>query len=496
MTLSTGQRRHHFKNTTPKDPAITPFAAWPIPNHSFQHSFYQWLKSGGYGPSTLNTYSVVARLTLGYLNKPHWTIDPEADIELVRGYIEQHYASRSTRREYDKGLRKLTEYLYLRQNKAASPLLVNWEYYLNSLPGWLCEHVRDFVAHKQKGWRPEERHRGTLGTLGPLCQVLRWMASAVVLSEIGDITPQVWFDYMDVRMVKGSHPNTINNHLFRLKAFLRFLEEAGEPVCQRMLLVPPLKSGLRLHKDVPISQLRRLLAGTEHEASATHANRRRMEILDRAWVHLMLYSGLRTCEVRHLRLGEIDWENRRIRIEQSKGLKDRLVYMNSDTIKALHAWLEVRGEAEYLSDHVFVYRHQPLSRRYCQVRLHTYGRRCEVQITPHQLRHSCATLLLNAGAPVVTVQMVLGHEKIDTTLGYARLYNGTVAADYYRAMGQIEPMLVISEKNQALVPTSGELIALIDSLGSGTLNEAQREALKALREGVLSLGLNKDNGVE
>ena len=80
MTISTGQRRHHFKNTAPRDPVITPFSAWPIPNRSFQHSFYQWLKLGGYGPSTLNTYSVAARLALGYLNKLHWTIDPETDI--------------------------------------------------------------------------------------------------------------------------------------------------------------------------------------------------------------------------------------------------------------------------------------------------------------------------------------------------------------------------------------------------------------------------------
>ncbi len=48
---------------------------------------------------------------------------------------------------------------------------------------------------------------------------------------------------------------------------------------------------------------------------------------------------------------------------------------------------------------------------------------------PHQLRHSCATLLLNAGAPVLTVQTLLGHEWVDTTLGYACLYDGTVAAD-------------------------------------------------------------------
>jgi len=49
-----------------------------------------------------------------------------------------------------------------------------------------------------------------------------------------------------------------------------------------------------------------------------------------------------------------------------------------------------------------------------------------VYVTPHMLRHSCATLLLNAGAPILTVQAILGHKHINTTLGYARLYDGTV----------------------------------------------------------------------
>jgi hypothetical protein len=46
---------------------------------------------------------------------------------------------------------------------------------------------------------------------------------------------------------------------------------------------------------------------------------------------------------------------------------------------------------------------------------------------------------------VISVQALLGHEKVDTTLGYARLYDGTLAADYYRAMGQIENLLKIPE---------------------------------------------------
>jgi integrase len=251
--------------------------------------------------------------------------------------------------------------------------------------------------------------------------------------------------------------------------------------------VDPLKEGPRIPKDAPIAHLRILLVEVEREAQAGHGNKQRMGVLDRAWIYLMLYSGLRTCEVRRLLLSDIDWENRRIRIEQSKGLKDRLVYMNSATVQALRLWLELRGTPERFADRVFLHYHQPMSRRYCQVRLRTYGKRCGIRITPHQLRHSCATLLLNAGAPVLSVQSLLGHEKVDTTLGYARLYDGTIAADYYHAMNQVEGLFELPESRKVSVSTPAELVALVDSLSSGTLNEKQRETLQTLRQGILSL---------
>ena len=125
-------------------------------------------------------------------------------------------------------------------------------------------------------------------------------------------------------------------------------------------------------------------------------------------------------------------------IEQSKDLKDRVVYLSQASLAALHAYLEVRGPADALPDSFFVFRHAPLTCTYCSERLHTYGKCCAVSITPHQLRHSHATLLLNSGAPVLTVQALLGHKWVDTTLGYARLCDGTVAADYYQAMRTVE----------------------------------------------------------
>src|ERR1700690_545647 len=117
-----------------------------------------------------------------------------------------------------------------------------------------------------------------------------------------------------------------------------------------------------------------------------------------------------------------------------------------------------------------------------------YGRRAGVgTIAPHRLRHSSATLLLNSGVPVLAVQSILGHKQVDTTLEYARLYDGTVAADYYSAMNHIERQLALPEDKMAEPPGIGQLIALTDALRLGTLSPAQSEIVRTLREGLSRL---------
>jgi integrase len=205
---------------------------------------------------------------------------------------------------------------------------------------------------------------------------------------------------------------------------------------------------------------------------------------------------LRTGEVRRLLRADLDLPGRQVRITQSKGLKDRVVPLALVSVAALQAYLDVRGPAP--SDHVFIYRHQPLSPTYCRHRLQTYGRRCGVQVTPHQLRHTAATLLLNAGVPILTVKAVLGHAHIDTTLNYTRLYDGTVAADYYRAMRAIETHLNLTADDMPAVTNihdPGQLVALVDALHAGTLNPSQRELVQMLREGILALAEKAGVGV-
>lgn len=405
MTISTGKRPPHIKNTTPTHSEAKRICDWEEPNRRLYWSFRVWLYEGGYAVAARTAYCVAARLALGLLDKPYWEIDVPADLDRVREFIATHYTSTATRRMYGQGLDKFTAYLHMRCRRPAPEPPIHWDYYLGTLPDSLAADLRAYVQHCRRNWRPDQVYRSTYNLLGVLTRSLRWMAAQATLNSVEDITPTIWFAYVDARLANDIQPVTLNNELRGLQNFLRFVANQDRIICARMLRVDELDTGPRLPRDAPLDQLCRLLAEIEQAMVSPHARVRRMGLLDRAWFLLMLHSGLRTGEVRRLQLADIDWENRRVRIEQSKGLKDRLVCLSDATLEALKAYLEVRGPAN--SHYVFIYRHIPLSSRYCQIRLRTYGKRCSVIVTPHQLRHSCATLLLNAGAPVLTVQTIL-----------------------------------------------------------------------------------------
>lgn len=487
------RRRFHFKSPPLKDLAIQRFAEWTDENKGFYCGFRNWLKENGYGPSALNIYGAATRMAMGYLRKPYRTIDPGVDIERVREHLANSHRLPGTQADYRKGLLKLAEYLCLRCHHPKPEKELPWDYTIAALSLPLQTDIQEYLKHCQRAWTLEHRWERSRDTLYRLGIPLRWMAEHQELKDIRDLTPQVWYAYLDARLATGIKPVTANSDLSELRHFVYFLRGLGRAVCERFLLVEPLKAGWRIPRDVPLEGLRKLQATIQVQANSTNLSCRRIGRMDLAWFLLMLHCGLRTCEIRHLKLQDIEWDAKRLRIDQSKALKDRQIYLDEAVLGALRAYLAVRGQAEALPQNVFIFRHAPLSRTYCFQRLETYGLRCGVKASPHQLRHSCATLLLNAGAPVLSVQMILGHKQIDTTLGYARLYDGTLAADYYSAMNKVERQLALPEDLAKEPPNIGELIALTDALRNGSLNPAQTEIVRALREG---LGLLEDVKVQ
>lgn len=417
MTLSTGRRKTHFKNTQPTDPLVKPFGEWLPENRRFHADFCLWLRQGGYGASALRIYSVGARLALGFLDKPIEQIDLEHDFQKVRDYLAARSLSPSTRAGYEKGLKKLAQYLRLQQNIPEPEKTVNWQGYFRDIPGWLADFVRSYVEYRSRNWNADNRVQLTRNLLAQLCGFARMTHPA----NLPDITPKRWFTYVSERTKVGIKPSTLNTLLRHLQSFLRFLQDSGQPICERMLDARPQKTGPSQPRDVPIPDIKALLQAE-------------LPPFDRAWLLLMLHSGLRVCEIRRLKWESVDLERRTLRIEQSKGQKDRVVFLSPPAVEALRALPRT-------SALVFTRSHRPLSRRYCQSRLKTLGRTCAVKVTPHQLRHTAATLLLNAGMSVWGVKAILGHRHVDSTLRYARTRDSTAAKEYQMAIAHETSLL-------------------------------------------------------
>lgn len=136
----------------------------------------------------------------------------------------------------------------------------------------------------------------------------------------------------------------------------------------------------------------------------------------------------------------------------------------------------MRGPA--LTDHLFIYRHKPLSKDLVRNRMKAAGKRTGLKVTPHMLRHTFGTQLVNAGAKVTTIQALLGHVRLNTTMTYARVHDQTVMKDYFRAMEEIEGEqdTVYPQK-----PNTEKAVALLNKLEHDGLNDQQQQILDELR---------------
>ncbi len=162
----------------------------------------------------------------------------------------------------------------------------------------------------------------------------------------------------------------------------------------------------------------------------------RDDYLDRAWFYLLAHQGLRISELCDLRVADLDLEGQRLVVRQGKGKRDRFVPLSVTTVSVVRDYLAVRGLAQ--SDHLFLFRQRKVKVTLVQARLRRYGRAVGVEASPHRLRHTLATRLLNSGMDIVSIQRLLGHETLATTQIYARVYDRTVEQDFRQAMTHLE----------------------------------------------------------
>jgi integrase/recombinase XerC len=218
-------------------------------------------------------------------------------------------------------------------------------------------------------------------------------------------------------------------HLSALRSFFKFLMREGLADVNPARSVATPKREKHLPAVMQTSDVALLLE--QPDTSLT------LGLRDRAWLELLYGSGLRISELVGVDIDDLELRAKLVKV-RGKGSKERIVPFGSKAEEALRAWLNVRGERvnDVEEQAVFVnYRGQRITTRSVARLFDGYVRDAALRagISPHTMRHSFATHLLNAGADLRGIQELLGHASLSTTQKYTHLNDWQLIAVYKKA---------------------------------------------------------------
>ena len=253
---------------------------------------------------------------------------------------------------------------------------------------------------------------------------------ATLYQDLTQTTPADIDAWIAAAFQQGLAPGTIVTCRRGLQGFFVFLCDQGA-LAQSPIQLPR-------HQILLPTQLPRPMA----EAEVVAFFRVIDALEDRTLFLLMLRCGLRVSEVRGLPWSAIDVVQGTLRVDNSKGQVDRVVYLAPDVATALRQWQRLQtAAAPYVFPSPMARQGGlPLGVRQIRNRMTRYLKLAGITkaYSPHSLRHTFATQLLNAGASLEVVKELMGHRSLQMTLRYTQLYDRTKRAQYDQAMAQVE----------------------------------------------------------
>ena len=237
--------------------------------------------------------------------------------------------------------------------------------------------------------------------------------------------------YMTQLKEKGLAAATIARKLAAIKAFYRFMTAEGYMDANPAEVVEAGTKGIKLPRVLSEDEVVRLL----NQPDITTAEGFR----DRTMLEVLYATGMRVSELINLTLERVDLNMKYI-IAFGKGSKERIVPLGSVAAEFLQQYLEkVRPKLTHAGRNTNIVflafgGHELTRQRFWQI-IRAYGRKANIKkaLTPHILRHSFATHLLDNGADLRSVQELLGHSDISTTQIYTHLTNKRLRDIYAKA---------------------------------------------------------------
>jgi len=288
-----------------------------------------------------------------------------------------------------------------------------------------------FLVNRAAAGTPSETNRtwesGAPAEGGALVQPEAGPATAVVTQTEPDVDQRLLgVDVDEARAYlaflndKGYSKATIARKLATLRSFYKFLVKTNRCSSNPMTAIRTPKQEKKLPRFLEYEEVKRLL---ETPPTDSWLGSR-----DRAILETLYSTGIRVSELVALNMDDVDFLSEVIHI-RGKGKKERITPVSSSALQAIQHYMEFRNKRAQNNSHfdsrvLFVNKHgQRLSTRSVRRKMDKYLKMAGLDpaISPHTLRHSFATHMLNNGADLRSVQELLGHQSLSTTQVYTHL---------------------------------------------------------------------------
>ncbi len=282
------------------------------------------------------------------------------------------------------------------------------------------QHVEAFLASLA------HERRGSAHTVRAYSRDLAEFADFVKektghLPMVGDLDMPLVRGYL-ASLFGQNDPSTISRKLSTLRSFGKYLVRRGVREDNPVTLVAMPRKPKVLPRFLSVDEACNVMDTPDED---TPAGRR-----DRALLEVMYGSGLRVSEVCALNVEDVETSQSTVRVRQGKGGKDRIVPLGGSNMKALDSYLELRCKLRHPRTKQQDPRALFLNVRGGRLTTRSVARLVNrsstqagtrVTVSPHALRHSCATHLLDGGADLRSIQEILGHASLRTTQRYTHL---------------------------------------------------------------------------
>ncbi len=266
----------------------------------------------------------------------------------------------------------------------------------------------------------------TINTIKTYTDILKNFKKEIKDKDIKTIKYDDLIKYINTLNKENLSSNTVTLHIIVLNSFYEFLVDESDITNNPCTNLSLPKTTSKLPEFLTIKEVNDLL-DIKLNTPSDYRNKAAME--------LMYATGIRVSELLNIKLKDIDLHNTTLLVT-GKGRKERLLPFGDVALKYLNIYIDTYRPLllkEKISDYLFVnVRGGSLSRQsfFKLVKQEGIKKNIKKNISPHILRHSFATHLLNNGADLRIIQELLGHEDLSTTQIYAHLINEKTRKDY------------------------------------------------------------------